>query len=121
MKTLSEFEQVLLKDEYKFLRRTKKPFGIRAIAQKRMSLGRADKRILIYIHVRKTPTPKDFMNFLKDFEKFIKSNESSYDVKNGYLIVDKSCPKRTLQGFRTVLKTAAEEIRKKVKIVQVRP
>jgi hypothetical protein len=118
MKTLKEFEQVLLKDKYKFLRTAKKPFGLRIVAEKGMGL-RTDRRILIYINTKKIPTPKDFMNFLKDFEKFKKTNEN-YDVKTGYLVVDKSCPKRTLQGFRTVLTTAAEDIRKKVKIVQVR-
>jgi hypothetical protein len=118
MKTFREFEEGLTKSGYEFIRRAKKPFGYRAIGHKKMGI-RTDNRILMYIHTRKEPAPRDFIAFLKDFQKFIKANDN-FDVKAGLFIVDKSCGKRLLQGFRTVLRTADEDIRKKVKIIQVR-
>jgi hypothetical protein len=118
MKTFREFEEKLSKEGYVFIRKAKKPFGYRAIGHKKMGI-RTDNRILMYLHTRKEPAPRDFIAFLKDFEKFIKANHN-FDVKAGLFVVDKSCGKRLLQGFRTVLKTAGEDVRKKVKIVQVR-
>jgi len=117
MKTLQEFTEELSKEGYKFIRKAKKPFGYRVIGHKG---GWTEKRLLIYIHMKKTPTPSDFDKFLVDFEKFYKTNEEKYTVEAGYLLLA-SCPKRLLQAFKTsILKHASPELRKKVKILQLK-
>jgi hypothetical protein len=117
MKTLAEFTEGIIKDGYKFIRKAKKPFGYRVIGHKG---GWTEKRILIYVHTKKTPTPSDFDKFLVDFEKFHKTNEEKYNVEAGYLLLG-SCPKRLLQAFKTsILKHASPDLRKKVKIVQLK-
>jgi hypothetical protein len=117
MKTLAEFTEEIIKDGYRFIRKTKKPFGYRVIGHKG---GWNEKRILIYIHTKKTPTPSDFDKFLIDFEKFCKTNEKNYNVDAGYLLLG-SCPKRLLQAFKTsILKHASPDLRKKVKILQLK-
>jgi len=107
----------LRKAEYEFIRTEKKPFGYRIIGHKG---GWTEKRILVYVHTKKVPTVSDFDKFLVFFEKFSKTHEAKYKVEAGYLVLS-NCPKRLLQAFKTsILKHASPDLRKRVKIVQVK-
>ena len=107
------------KDGYKFIRKTKKPFGHKVIGHKSGTFS--DNRILIYIHNRREPKLPDFTRFLNDFRTFIKTTEGEkgIGVKGGFFLVDKSCPKRLLKGLKEVLKQSSD-LAKKVKIVQLK-
>jgi len=119
MKSFYQFKESLIKEGYKFIRTSKKPFGQRIIAQKSGLVS--NKRVLIYKYTKKVPKLPDFSNFLKDFEHFINtSEESGYGVKAGFFLVGESFPKKLLQGFRTVLKHSTEDLRKRVKILQLK-
>ena len=66
------------------------------------------------------PRLPDFSKFLGDFERFIEKHESDYNVEAGFFLVSESCPKKLLQGLKMVLKHSFEDLRKRVKIVQLR-
>lgn len=117
MKTLQEFIEELKDTGYKLIRKEKKPFGYRIIGHKG---GWTEKRILVYVHTKKVPTSSDFDKFLVFFEKFFKTHEAKYTVEAGYLVLG-DCPKRLLQALKTgILKHASPDLRKRVKIVQVK-
>lgn len=119
MKTFQQFREELIKEGYKFIRTSKKPFGQRIVGHKSTHM-RTEKRVLIYRHTRKVPNLEDFSNFLGDFERFIEIHEVNYDVKAGFFLVGEKCPKKVVQGLRTVLKHSSEDLRKRVKIIQLK-
>jgi hypothetical protein len=118
MKTsYQQFRENLIKEGYKFIRTSKKPFGQRIVAHKGGKWS--EKRVLVYDHSIKVPNLTSFSSFLRDFERFIKTYESNYDVKNGFFLVSKNCPQKLVQQLKTILKTSSEDLRKKVKVVQL--
>lgn len=112
---MSEFEKFtkeFTRKGYKF-RTYKKAFGERLVGVWKRDFLHTDRGILIYHFSKRTPSVKDFLKFLNDFEKFLKTRSRSYAIDGGYFLTYGGYDKTE---FNYVLNKLDENIKELIKI-----
>jgi 5-methylcytosine-specific restriction endonuclease McrA len=79
-----KFFKEITKKGFRVSRTDKKIFGERLIAKWSRHIPYTDEKILVYHFSRKEPSIKDFVGFVKDFEKFRKG--ANANVAGGYFV-----------------------------------
>jgi len=116
MKTFQQFQRGLVKRGFKFTRISERPFGQRVVALKEGTFS--DKTYLIYMFTKEQSTISDFDRFLSDFKRLVKKSET--DVETGFFLVDEKCRKDILSIFKIILRHTPEDLRKKIKVQQLK-
>ena len=86
MDEFEKFMKGITSKGYKVVRTDRKDFGERLVAHWKRTFPRTDESILIYHFSKEEPSIKDFLEFMKDFEKYKKTFSSKFNIKGGYFV-----------------------------------